>query len=130
MLLYHSFVESPDVMNLYDGIATLDDNGEVTIELPSYFMALNREFRYLATPLGSPMPNLYISGEVKKKWLGLFGDIVFSIAGGVRNGRVSWQVTGIRHDPLIEQNPIIPEVRKGPKALINVGVCLFAPLCR
>ena len=130
MLLYHSFVESPDVMNLYDGIATLDDNGEVTIELPSYFMALNRDFRYLATPLGSPMPNLYISGEVKKKWLGLFGDIVFSIACGVPHGRVSWQVTGIRHDPLIEQNPIIPEVKKGPNSLMDVGHCLFAPLCR
>src|SRR5690606_1929323 len=33
-LLYHSFVESPDVKNIYDGIVTLDENGEATVELP------------------------------------------------------------------------------------------------
>src|SRR5688572_10280016 len=27
-LLYHSFVESPDAKNIYDGVAELDENGE------------------------------------------------------------------------------------------------------
>jgi hypothetical protein len=33
--LYHSFVESPDMKNIYDGIAALDAAGEATVELPN-----------------------------------------------------------------------------------------------
>jgi hypothetical protein len=121
-LLYHSFVESPDAKNVYDGIATLDKNGEATIELPDYFLALNEDFRYLGTPIGEAMPGLHLSSEVKKRFLGLFGTPVIKIAGGEPNGRVSWQVTGIRHDPFIEANPIIPEVEKGPGQLVDKGM--------
>jgi hypothetical protein len=120
-LLFHSFVESPDVKNIYDGVAMLDEKGEAMIGLPDYFLALNRDFRYLGTAVGEPMPNLYISQEVRKQYLGLFGDIVFKISGGVPNGRVSWQVTGVRHDPYIMENPIIPEVNKGPGEIAEVG---------
>jgi hypothetical protein len=35
-LLFPSFVESPDVKNLYDGIATLDKNAAAVIQLPLY----------------------------------------------------------------------------------------------
>ena len=123
-LLYHSFVESPDVMNIYDGIITLDKNGEATIELPAYFLALNKDFRYLATAVGQQMPSLYLSSEVKKRFFGS-GLPVMKIAGGVPNGKVSWQVTGIRHDVFIEQNPIVPEVEKGPDQLVDKGQYLF-----
>ncbi len=121
-LLYHSFVESPDVKNMYDGIATLDGSGEVTIELPSYFLALNKDFRYLATPLGAPAPNLYLKREVRKRILGIFGAPAFTLAGGSPGQNISWQVTGIRHDPFIEANPIEVEVEKGPDALVEKGV--------
>ena len=120
-LLYHSFVESPDVKNLYDGIAVLDGRGEATIELPDYFLALNKDFRYLATPIGEPMPDLHLEKNVGKSVLGVFGSITFRVSGGVPNGRVSWQVTGIRHDPYIIDNPIIPEVDKGPDQPFDVG---------
>jgi trimeric autotransporter adhesin len=33
--LYHSFVESPDMMNIYNGNTTLDDAGEAVVELPA-----------------------------------------------------------------------------------------------
>ena len=59
MLLYHSFVESPDVKNIYDGVATLNESGEASIGLPDYFEALNRSFRYQFFPLGEAMPDLY-----------------------------------------------------------------------
>jgi hypothetical protein len=36
----------------------------------------------------------------------------FRIAGGVRGLRVSWQVTGIRHDAYAEQNRIPVEIEK------------------
>ena len=44
--LSHSFVESPDMKNLYDGVAILDAQGENIVELPHWFEALNQEFRY------------------------------------------------------------------------------------
>jgi hypothetical protein len=116
-LLYHSFVESPDVKNVYDGVAELNENGEATITLPDYFEALNKEFRYLGTPLVDAMPNLHIKKEIK--------DNKFTIAGGKPYGRIFWQVTGIRHDPYILANPIIPEVEKGPAALVMKGEYLF-----
>lgn len=126
-LLYHSFVESPDAMNIYDGIAELDENGGATIELPSYFLALNKDFRYLATPIGQPMPGLFVSREVARTYV-LFGTPRVKITGGVPGGRVSWQVTGVRHDPYIEQNPIIAEVDKGPDQLVDTGEYLFPEL--
>ncbi|MBI2675799.1 MAG: hypothetical protein HYX24_05040 [Candidatus Aenigmarchaeota archaeon] len=89
--LNHSFVESPEMQNIYNGIATLDSKGEAWVELPSYFEALNKDFRYQLTPIGAPMPNLYIAQEVK--------DNRFQIAGGVSGKKVSWQVTGARRDP-------------------------------
>ncbi|MFZ2886835.1 MAG: hypothetical protein WA021_03380 [Minisyncoccia bacterium] len=116
-LLYHSFVESPDAKNIYDGIATLDKNGEAMITLPAYFEALNRDFRYQLRALDEAQPNLHIKSEIE--------DNRFAIGGGKPGKRVSWQVTGIRHDPYILANPIIPEVSKGPDAEILRGEFYF-----
>ncbi len=116
-LLYHSFVESPDVKNLYDGIVTLDGGGEAVVRLPRYFEALNKDFRYQLKPIGVSMPNLYVKGEEKNN--------SFVIGGGVSGGRVSWQITGTRHDAYIEANPIIVEEEKGPDSFINKGEYLF-----
>ena len=122
MLLYHSFVESPDVKNFYDGIARLDKDGEVAIELPSYFDALNKDPRYQFFPHYQPMPNLYIKEEEH--------DNHFVIGGGAPGGEISWQVTATRHDPYILAHPIIVEVLKGPGQPVDRGKCLFEPLCR
>ncbi|MFA7309443.1 MAG: hypothetical protein WC050_00925 [Candidatus Paceibacterota bacterium] len=121
-LLYHSFVESPDVKNIYDGIASLDGNGEAVIQLPDYFDALNGNVRYQFFPIDRSMPNLYIKEEEH--------DNKFTIGGGVANGRVSWQITGIRHDPYILAHPIVVEVLKGPGEPVIKGECIFEPLCK
>ncbi len=102
--LYHSFVESPDMMNVYNGNVTLDDSGAAWVDLPAYFEALNRDFRYQLTPIGGPGPNLYIAQEVQGNR--------FLIAGGAPGLRVSWQVTGIRQDAYAKANPIVVEVNK------------------
>lgn len=120
-LLYHSFVESPDVKNIYDGIAVLDSNGEATVHLPDYFEALNKDFRYQYFPLEEPMPNLHLGS--------VFSNGEFTLAGGTPGGRVSWQITGIRHDPYIQRHPITVEVEKGQNTLVKKGECLFAPAC-
>ncbi|HMB94073.1 MAG TPA: hypothetical protein VKP65_24705, partial [Rhodothermales bacterium] len=103
-LLYHSFVESPDMMNVYNGNVTLNANGEALVELPEYFEALNREFRYQLTPIGAPGPGLYIAEEISGNQ--------FRVAGGTPGAKVSWQVTGVRKDAWAEQNRIPVEVEK------------------
>ena len=102
--LYHSFVESPDMMNVYNGNVVLDASGAAWVGLPDYFQAVNRDFRYQLTPIGAAMPGLYIAEEVSGNR--------FKIAGGKAGGKVSWQVTGIRHDPYAEANRIPVEVDK------------------
>ena len=88
--LSHSFVESPDMMNIYNGIAKLDAKGEVWVNLPDYFESLNGDFRYQLTAVGAPQPELYVAHEVEGNR--------FKIEGGKPGARVSWQVTGVRHD--------------------------------
>lgn len=88
--LSHSFVESPDMMNIYNGNIVLDAEGRATIELPAYFGALNNDFRYQLTAIGAPAPNLHVAEEI--------ADNRFVIAGGSAGQKVSWQVTGIRQD--------------------------------
>ncbi len=120
-LLYHSFVESPDVKNIYDGIATLDAKGEAVIQLPSYFMALNTDVRYQLFPHKTAMPELYISGEALNN--------TFKVSGGEPFGEITWQVSGNRKDPYILANPIVPEVLKGPNTLVKKGECIYEPAC-
>ncbi len=102
--LYHSFVESPDMKNIYDGVVVLDNDGKAIVTLPDWFEALNDNFRYQLTSIGAPGPNLYISKEVSGN--------VFEIAGGTPGMKVSWMLTGIRHDPFAEKNRIPTEVDK------------------
>ena len=104
MYLNHSGVESPDMMNIYNGNVTLDVNGEAWVELPEWFEALNQDFRYQLTPVGAPMPNLYVAQKVRHNR--------FQIAGGAPEQEVSWQVTGIRHDPYAEAHRIPVEEEK------------------
>jgi hypothetical protein len=115
--LCHSFVESPDMKNVYDGVVVLDDNGEAEIELPDWFSALNKDFRYQLTAIGAPGPNLYIAEKIsdtttsnKNK-----NNSRFRIAGGNSGMEVSWQVTGIRKDLWANANRIEVEEDKPDK---------------
>ena len=104
--LYHSFVESPDMKNIYDGVASLDGNGEAVITLPDYFGALNRDFRYQLTTIGGFAP-VYIAEEIQNNR--------FKIAGGKPGLKVSWQVTGTRQDAFANAHRIQTEVEKAPQ---------------
>jgi hypothetical protein len=50
-VLRHSFVESPERKDLYDGVAVCDAKGEVVATPPAWFDALNAELRYERTPI-------------------------------------------------------------------------------
>ncbi len=101
--LSHSFVESPDMKNIYDGIVTLDAKGEATVQLPDWFGALNKDFRYQLTCVGGYAP-VYISEKVH--------DNSFRIAGGTPNLEVSWLITGIRQDAYANAHRIPVEEMK------------------
>jgi hypothetical protein len=102
--LSHSFVESPDMMNIYNGVAVLDTEGNATVVLPDYFQALNSDFRYQLTAIGAPGPNLYIAKEISANR--------FKIAGGKPGAKVSWQVTGVRQDAYAQAHRIKVEEEK------------------
>jgi hypothetical protein len=102
--LAHSFVESPDMKNVYDGVALLDAAGETVVHLPLWFDRINAEFRYQLTAIGSPAPNLHVSQEIAGNR--------FKISGGQPNMKVCWQVTGIRQDAWANAHRIAVEEHK------------------
>ncbi len=104
--LSHSFVESPDMMNIYNGNIALDDNGEAVVVLPEWFGTLNKEFRYQLTCLGGFAP-VYIAKEIAGNR--------FKIAGGKPGLKVSWQVTGVRQDAWANAHRIPLEENKAGK---------------
>lgn len=101
--LRHSFVESPDMMNVYNGNVVTDAQGYATVELPEWFEALNRDFRYQLTVIGE-FAQAIIANKIE--------DNRFVIRTDRSEIEVSWQVTGIRRDPYAEWNPVIVEEEK------------------
>lgn len=102
--LDHSFVESDEMKNIYDGVVELDADGNAVVQLPSWFEVLNTDFRYQLTALGAPARDLHVRREV--------ADGRFEIAGGRPGQRISWQVTGRRQDLWARAHPLMPEVNK------------------
>jgi hypothetical protein len=105
--LSHTCVESAEVTNLYTGNAVLDVKGEAWVTMPAWFEALNCDFRYQLTPIGAPAAGLFIAEKMNRNR--------FRIAGGAPGLEVSWQVTGIRHDPSALANPVAVEAPKPAK---------------
>lgn len=116
--LYHSFVESPDMMNVYNGNIVTDKRGLAVITLPAYFEALNRDFRYQLTVVGQ-----FAQAIVLKKIEGNR----FEIKTNKPRVEVSWQVTGIRQDPFANANRIQVEVDKGQERGTYLHPQLFKP---
>ncbi|MBI3503025.1 MAG: hypothetical protein HY063_14640 [Bacteroidetes bacterium] len=101
--LIHSFVESPDMMNVYNGNVITDENGEAIINLPSYFQAENIDYKYQLTVIGQ-----FAQAIVLKE----ISDNHFTIKTDKSNVKVSWQVTGVRNDLYAQKNRIVNEVEK------------------
>lgn len=119
--LLHYCAESDEVINFYSGNAVLNESGEATVQLPSYFAAINRDPRYTLTPLGAAMPLLHIAAEIDGSALAV-GNVVaagepipacsFRIAGGIPGARVSWRVDAVRHDRWVQNSGAPVEVEK------------------
>ncbi|MFI0150474.1 hypothetical protein [Streptomyces lydicus] len=105
--LDHTFVQSPEMKNVYDGTATLDDQGTATVQLPDWFDALNENVQYQLTAIGGPAPSLHISSPVEENR--------FAIAGGDPGQQVCWQVTGARRDAWARTHPVVADGKKEPE---------------
>lgn len=105
--LYHSFVESPDMMNVYNGNITTDANGKAEVMLPSYFEAENKDFKYQLTIIDD---NEFAMARIARK----INNNRFQIITDKPNIEVSWQVTGVRNDKYASAHRVIPEVEKEP----------------
>ncbi len=103
--LFHSFAESPDMLNIYNGNITTDNNGEATVHLPHYFQTINKDFKYQLTVIGQ-FAQAIVLKEIEENQ--------FIIKTDKPDVKVSWQVTGIRNDKFAQKYPIITEVEKRP----------------
>jgi hypothetical protein len=101
--LSHSFVESPDMMNIYNGNIVTDRHGNATVELPSYFEALNQDFRYQLTVIGQFAQAIVVREIAGNR---------FTIKTSKPAVKVSWQVTGVRHDAYAEAHRVVVEEAK------------------
>lgn len=106
--LYHSFVESPDMKNLYDGVVVTDERGYATIEMPDWFEPLNRDFRYQLTVVDADDGDEFVLAKIVRE----IADRTFTIRTSRGGAKVSWQVTGTRHDPWAETHRIPVEEEK------------------
>jgi hypothetical protein len=79
----------------------------MVVELPVWFDALNRDFRYQLTAIGGPAPSLHVAEEVAGNR--------FRIAGGRGGIKVSWMLTGIRQDAWANAHRIPIESAKPDK---------------
>lgn len=104
--LYHAAVESSEMKNIYDGVVDLNEKGQAEVQLPDWFEALNKDFRYQLSCIGNFAP-VYVAEQIHENR--------FRIAGGSPGLKVSWQVTGIRHDPHATAHPFAVEADK-PKS--------------
>ena len=101
--LVHFSIESNEVLNVYRGTATLDQNGEAVVTLPDYFMKINKNFSYNLTPVGSPAPNIYIKQKIQNG--------KFIIAGGNPEQEIDWVVYAERNDKYLQAHPELRETQ-------------------
>jgi hypothetical protein len=95
-ILKHFSMESNEVLNVYRGNVVLDANGEAIVSLPDYFDAINANFSYNLTAIGSKS-DVFIKSEISNR--------TFEIAGGKPGQKISWVVYAERNDPYLQQNP-------------------------
>ncbi len=118
-VLRHSFVESPEMMNIYKGRTRLE-NGEITIDLPDYFDALNHpDTREVTLTCVNGWSPLFLDGKIENnKFTVKTTDI------GDGSQEFSWVIYGVRNDDYARENPIIVEEEKDKNNKNNNGLIL------
>jgi hypothetical protein len=106
MYLRHSFVESPNALNIYRGTATTGEDGSATVALPEYVETLNADFHYQLTVVGD-FAQAVVAEEIS--------DNHFTIRTDQPKCKVCWQVTGVRKDAFARTHRMEVEEEKPPE---------------
>lgn len=101
--LSHSFVESPEMLNVYRGTVTTDDTGEATVELPAYVEALNADVSYHLTVVGD-VGAASVTEPLR--------DNRFTLRTDRPGADVCWLLLGVRTDPWAQKHRIQVEEDK------------------
>ena len=101
--LVHASVESDKMENVYNGHVTTDANGYAAVTMPPWFDALNTDFEYQLTVVGQ-FAQAVVGTEIQNN--------KFTIKTDKPNVKVSWQVTGVRHDAFALAHPMEVEQDK------------------
>jgi hypothetical protein len=101
--LSHSSVESPDMLNVYNGNTTTDADGDAIVKMPDYFSALNQDFRYQLTVI-KQFAQAIVASEIS--------DNSFVIKTDKPYVKVSWMVTGVRQDKYANAHRVSVEEEK------------------
>jgi hypothetical protein len=101
--LLHAAIESSEVLNVYSGNVTTNERGEATVTLPDWFEAINCDFRYQLTVVGT-FAQAIVAEEIRNNH--------FKIRTSIRGVKVSWQVTGVRSDATMRKHPFKAEEDK------------------
>jgi hypothetical protein len=104
-ILMHAAVESNEVINSYSGNITTDASGKAIVNLPDYFGAINKDFRYQLTVVGT-FAQAIINKEIVNNQ--------FEIATSIPNVKVSWEVKGVRNDAHMKKHPFVAQQEKIP----------------
>ena len=89
--------------NIYDGVVRTDGRGYATVRLPRWFQALNQSYRYQLTTIRS-FARAIVWREVRRN--------SFVIRTTSPRVKVSWQVTGVRHDAYARAHRIKVDIAK------------------
>jgi hypothetical protein len=89
--------------NIYDGTVRTNAQGVAVVELPKWFQAVNRDFRYQLTVIGD-FAQAVVATEIN--------DSRFTIKTNKANVKVCWQVTGVRQDAFANAHPLEVEIDK------------------
>jgi len=90
-ILNHYFVESPEMVLVYRGIARVGSDGRAVVQLPDYFEALNRKPMIQLTGVGTH--EVFIAENVRGNSF---------VVGGRPGTEVHWIVTADRNDQSAE----------------------------
>ena len=106
--LSHASVESSEMKTFYDGVVTTDAGGYATIELPAWFDALNKDFRYQLTVVDDADSEDWVLAKVTEE----IADNRFTVRTSAPGAKVCWQVTGVRRDAWAQAHPLEVEQDK------------------
>jgi hypothetical protein len=104
--LVHAAIESNEVLNIYSGNITTDQQGTATVRLPAYFDRINTDIRYQLTVVDQFAQAIIAEKEAANR---------FVIRTDKPHVEVSWQVTARRNDPYLRAHPF-HDIRTKTKA--------------